>query len=163
MRAVRRQFLPALTMISLGLLTACGDDPVGPEQLSAPSSVTVSATGPTAVSVSWTAVSGATSYSVERSVGASGDFSSAGTASTTSFTDSGLSPETDYRYRITATSGSLSSPPSTPATVRTRAPGSVTISADITSNRTFHADTVYQLSGFIKVANGATLTIQPGT
>jgi hypothetical protein len=162
MRAVSRQFLPALTMISLAILTACGDDPTAVGQLSAPGGVTVSATGPTAVSVSWTAVSGATSYSVERA-GATGDFSSAGTVSITSFTDTGLAPETDYRYRVTATAGSLISPPSTPMAVRTRAPGSATISADITSNRTLYADTVYQLSGFIKVANGATLTIQPGT
>jgi hypothetical protein len=42
-------------------------------------------------------------------------------------------------------------------------PREATISSDITSNRTLYADTVYQLSGFIKVANGATLTIQPGT
>jgi hypothetical protein len=35
------------------------------------------------------------------------------------------------------------------------------ITADITSNRRFHADTTYVLSGFIKVANGATLTIEP--
>ncbi len=34
---------------------------------------------------------------------------------------------------------------------------------DITQNRTLYADTVYTLSGFIKVTNGATLTIQPGT
>lgn len=38
-----------------------------------------------------------------------------------------------------------------------------TITTDITANRTFHSDTVYTLSGFIKVANGATLTIQAGT
>jgi hypothetical protein len=163
MRAVRRQFLPALTMISLAILTACGDGPMAVGQLSAPSGVAVSAAGPTAVSVSWTAVPGATTYSVERAIGASGDFSPAGSVTTTSFTDTGLSPETDYRYRVTALAGSLASPPSTPATVRTRAPGSATISADITSNRTLYADTVYQLSGFIKVANGATLTIQPGT
>jgi hypothetical protein len=41
--------------------------------------------------------------------------------------------------------------------------GAAVISADITSNRTLYADTVYTLRGFIKVANGATLTIQPGT
>jgi hypothetical protein len=41
--------------------------------------------------------------------------------------------------------------------------GAAVISADITSNRTLRADTVYTLSGFIKVANGATLTIEPGT
>lgn len=42
-------------------------------------------------------------------------------------------------------------------------PGFGTISEDITSNRTLHADTVYTISGFIKVTNGATLTIEPGT
>lgn len=41
--------------------------------------------------------------------------------------------------------------------------GAVTITEDITTDRTFYADTVYTLSGFIKVANGATLTIEPGT
>jgi len=34
---------------------------------------------------------------------------------------------------------------------------------DITQNRTLSADTVYQISGFIKVTNGATLTIPAGT
>lgn len=42
-------------------------------------------------------------------------------------------------------------------------PGDATITTDITANRTFFADTAYTISGFIKVANGATLTIQPGT
>src|SRR5687767_3281909 len=34
-----------------------------------------------------------------------------------------------------------------------------TISADITADRTLYSDTLYTLSGFIRVANGATLTI----
>lgn len=42
-------------------------------------------------------------------------------------------------------------------------PGLATITADITANRLFRAETTYTLSGFIKVANGATLTIEPGT
>ncbi|HVF39325.1 MAG TPA: hypothetical protein VM939_05445, partial [Gemmatimonadaceae bacterium] len=42
-------------------------------------------------------------------------------------------------------------------------PGSATITTDITSNRLFKAETTYTISGFIKVANGATLTIEPGT
>ena len=42
-------------------------------------------------------------------------------------------------------------------------PGDATITTDITSNRTFYSDTTYTLSGFIKVANNATLTIQAGT
>jgi len=42
-------------------------------------------------------------------------------------------------------------------------PGAAVISADITANRTLYSDTTYTLQGFIKVTNGATLTIQPGT
>lgn len=41
--------------------------------------------------------------------------------------------------------------------------GAATLTGPITANRTLHADTVYTLSGFVKVANGATLTIEPGT
>jgi hypothetical protein len=42
-------------------------------------------------------------------------------------------------------------------------PKAATLSGDITSDRTLFADTLYTLSGFVKVQNGATLTIQPGT
>jgi hypothetical protein len=42
-------------------------------------------------------------------------------------------------------------------------PLAAVINANITSDRTLYADTVYTLSGFISVGNGATLTIQPGT
>jgi hypothetical protein len=38
-----------------------------------------------------------------------------------------------------------------------------TIRADILTNRTLYADTTYVISGFVHVANGATLTIQAGT
>jgi hypothetical protein len=42
-------------------------------------------------------------------------------------------------------------------------PGTATLSTDITSNRTFYAETTYTLAGFVHVSNGATLTIEPGT
>jgi hypothetical protein len=38
-----------------------------------------------------------------------------------------------------------------------------TIRADILTDRTLYSDTTYVISGFVHVANGATLTIQPGT
>ena len=38
-----------------------------------------------------------------------------------------------------------------------------TIRADILTSRTLYSDTTYVISGFVHVANGATLTIQPGT
>jgi hypothetical protein len=37
------------------------------------------------------------------------------------------------------------------------------ISANIISDRTLHADTVYTLRGYVRVSNGATLRIEPGT
>ena len=42
-------------------------------------------------------------------------------------------------------------------------PGAADISADITTSRTLYEDTTYTLTNFVHVANGATLTIQPGT
>ena len=42
-------------------------------------------------------------------------------------------------------------------------PKAAIINTDITTSRTLYADTTYTLSGFVHVANGATLTIQPGT
>lgn len=44
----------------------------------------------------------------------------------------------------------------------THNPGVTTITS-VSANRTLFADTVYTLSGYVKVTNGATLTIQPGT
>jgi hypothetical protein len=42
-------------------------------------------------------------------------------------------------------------------------PGEAVINADITTNRTFSAETTYTIQGYVKVANGAVLTIEPGT
>ncbi|MGE3171849.1 MAG: hypothetical protein AB7O97_04435 [Planctomycetota bacterium] len=39
----------------------------------------------------------------------------------------------------------------------------VVVSGDITQSTTFTSNNVYQLSGIVKVLNGATVTIQPGT
>jgi len=42
-------------------------------------------------------------------------------------------------------------------------PGVATLTGTISSSRTLSADTAYTLSGYVKVASGATLTIRPGT
>ena len=67
-----------------------------------PTAVTASATttGSTAV-VSWTASPTATSYLVERSLSATTGFTSVGTTSNTTLTDTGLSGATTYYYRVT--------------------------------------------------------------
>lgn len=41
--------------------------------------------------------------------------------------------------------------------------GNAVLSGNVAANRTLHSDTVYTLSGYVKVQPGATLTIQAGT
>jgi hypothetical protein len=145
------------------MLAACEDDSTGPD-LAPPTGITLTASSATSVTVTFATVPGATGYIVQRAP-ATGDFANVGTPTDPTFTDNGLTAATTYRYRVAATSGSDQSDFSSEAAVTTQAAGPkvATISADITANRTFFADTVYTLSGFIKVTNGATLTIQPGT
>ena len=155
-----------------GLVAACSDDnstsptPQPEPELAAPSGVAVSALGPNLVRVSFAPVTGATEYVIERAQGASGgSFAQTETTSSTSWEDSGVQAQTTYRYRVAARAGTRQSPFSGEAQVTTPEEGrrEATITTDITSNRTLYADTTYQLSGFIKVTNGATLTIEPGT
>ncbi|MGH7675176.1 MAG: hypothetical protein ACREMV_07875, partial [Gemmatimonadales bacterium] len=42
-------------------------------------------------------------------------------------------------------------------------PAAAVLTGDITASRTLDADTVYTLSGYVKVKNGAVLTIPAGT
>ncbi|MEU8517734.1 PHB depolymerase family esterase [Kitasatospora sp. NPDC048722] len=68
--------------------------------LPAPAGLTASAAGPDSIALSWQAVSGAASYQVLR------DGSPAGTATGTSFTDTGLAPGTSYTYTVAAVDAS---------------------------------------------------------
>jgi hypothetical protein len=132
---------------------------------SPPGGLTASATGATTIQVTWTAASDVDEFILERAAGATGTFAEiarpSGTA--TSYDDSGLSPSTAYRYRLAAVRGSTTSNFTTEVSVTTSAPQVVNVSADITANTTWTAGNIYKLVGFRKVANGATLTIEPGT
>jgi hypothetical protein len=158
---------PISTLAAAAILfvAACGDDPVGTgDELRSPTAVAVTAVSPTSVRVSWDPPSGATTFEVERAEGGASGWTLAGTSTESSFLDSDVVTGSEYRYRVIAVSGSLRSEPSNPSSPFV-VPNEIvkTITSNITSNTTLHADTVYQLSGFIKVANGATLTIEPGT
>jgi fibronectin type 3 domain-containing protein len=87
----------------------------------APTGVTTSGTTQTATTVSWTASSGATSYKVFRSTVSSGPYTQIGTATTTSFADSGLTCATSYFYVVTASNGTCDSGNSAQATATTSA------------------------------------------
>lgn len=164
----RNKLMLALTGLAV-FAAGCGDDDNGngmdPVVLSAPAGVAATATSETSIQVTYNAVSGATGYIVERAPGSSGSFASVGTPSGTSFDDTGLQASMSYRYRVAATAGSDQSDYSDVVAITTleEGPREAVISSDITSDRTLYADTLYTLQGFVKVANGATLTIEPGT
>jgi hypothetical protein len=150
---------------------ACSDeDPTGPAVPATPVNVGATAASATSVTVSFATVPGAVAYVVQRAPGSGGAFTTVGTPTAPPFIDTGLTPNTPYRYRVAASADAAGSadrlsPFSEAVIVSTSAEGPRTavIEADITASRTLFADTVYTLKGFIKVANGATLTIQPGT
>ncbi|MGW4794359.1 fibronectin type III domain-containing protein [Nonomuraea sp. NPDC004297] len=106
--------------------TAGGGDTSPP---TAPSGLTASGTTATGVTLSWTASTddtGVTGYDVLRAPGASGGtFTQAGTSATTSFADTGLTPNTTYRYQVRARDAAgNTSPVSNTAQVTTQPGGS---------------------------------------
>jgi hypothetical protein len=161
--------IAALTAtLALALAAACGSDNNPTEPTPTPViGVTVTSTSPSTAKVTFPSHAGDDSYNIERAEGASGQFSQVANkpyaAGQITFDDSGLKPNTLYRYRVITVIGTRTSSPSTEVSATTRGLGSVDLTADITQSRTLHADTVYTLKGFIHVTNGAILTIEPGT
>ena len=70
--------------------------------LNTPAGLTARGTSPNSIAIAWSAVTGATEYNIYRSNSATGTFAQVGTSTTTSFTDSGLTGETRYHYRVSA-------------------------------------------------------------
>ena len=87
----------------------------------APTGVSASASSQTQANVSWSAVSGATSYTILRSTTSGGPYSSVGTSTTTSFANTGLACNTTYYYVVTASNGTCSSGNSAQAQATTQA------------------------------------------
>lgn len=149
-------------------LAGCSDDNNGgggPSGLSAPTGLTVAQTSLTSASVSWTAVSGAANYLLQRADASNpGVFNQVGGGllAATTFADQGLTQGLNYTYRVAAVNGSDTSSFSGTVVFATGVAKS-TISANISADRTLYADTTYTLSGYIKVQPGVTLTIEPGT
>ncbi len=162
----------AATLLTLSA-TACSDEdesiPVEPAPtLVAPTGVTITTTN-AAVTVSWQPVTSATGYVVQRAAGTSGGtFVQVGDVVTgTTLTDNAVAAATDYRYRVGAVRSGASGPFSGEIAARTTAspvqgPRVRRVTGNITTSQTWSTDSTYVLAGFIKVQNGATLTIQPG-
>ena len=158
----------ALALIGiLSLVAACGDDLVDPIDGTPPATPTglvVAQMSLTSVRVTWNTTADATSYVLERAAATNpGVFAEIATSLTdTAYTDAGLTEGVAYSYRVAAANADGTSSFSTAATITTGV-AAATLTGNIAANRTLFADTVYTLSGYVKVQNGATLTIQPGT
>ncbi|HKR09937.1 MAG TPA: fibronectin type III domain-containing protein [Gemmatimonadaceae bacterium] len=167
----RRLTTAALGAVVSLALAACGSDSTGPSKPQPILGLTATPKGATSVQLTFNSVAGDNSYSIERAEGSGGTFASVtsvtapATPGQVSYTDNGLQPTTLYRYRVITVKGTQQSIPSGEAQTTTLAFGnaSADLTTDITADKTLYADTVYTLKGFIHVANGATLTIQPGT
>jgi hypothetical protein len=91
----------------------------------APTNLTASA-GDAQVSLSWTASSGATSYSVKRATTSGGPYAAVATGLTaTAFTDTAVVNGTTYFYLVSARNAAGESPDSTEASARPTAPPAV--------------------------------------
>lgn len=164
----------AVTLLALAPLGACGDDdpPTGNTTPNPPTNVSAAPTSSTTLRVSFTGVTGATGYIVERAQGATGgSWAVIDTVAASPFDDGGLAANTTYRYRVQTLSGSRVSGYSSEANATTSVTGvqgSVTLSGTITTSRTLDRDTTYVLSGFVKFGSGQpgntpVLTIESGT
>ncbi|HET7435659.1 MAG TPA: M57 family metalloprotease [Thermoanaerobaculia bacterium] len=79
-----------------------------PTTLLAPANLVATASTTTSVTITWGAVSGATSYILERSTN-NVNWTPIATTSSTAFVDNGRSPGVTYLYRVRATNGTVNS------------------------------------------------------
>ncbi len=166
MKVTRRIIATSAVLAALGL-AACSSDNnggTGPTGPATPTGVTATQLSLTAIRVSWTAATGATGYVVERADASSpGAFAQVGGGVVTGISlDDDVAEGVAYSYRVASVSASDTSAFSTTVSFATGVK-EATVTGPITADRTLYADTLYTLSGYVKVGNGATLTVQPGT
>jgi hypothetical protein len=162
---------PAAVVLLALAFAACSDDDDGTNPPATPPAPTGLAaersTDGLSIEVTWTAVTGATSYVLQRAVGgSSGTFEEVATDLTEpQFTDTDVTADQAYSYRVAAANAEGTGSFSSTVTVEVGGGGELvdTLTGDITSDITLTADTRYILSGYVKVASGATITIEPGT
>jgi poly(hydroxyalkanoate) depolymerase family esterase len=145
-------------------MTQAGTGDVTPP--TAPANLTTTATTSNSISLSWSPSTdnvGVTGYQILRAPGASGGtFAQVGTATTTSFTNTGLTASTTYRYQVRATdaAGALS-PVSNTVTAATQGGGTGGgCSATATMQTQWATGYVFEP---VRVTNSGTATINGWT
>ncbi len=148
---------------------ACSDDPITGGNLAAPQNVTVTINSASSVTIGWNSVSGAESYQVERASctdpATFAVVTGASAVSGTSFDDTSVSGGDKYLYRVAGKGGDNAlgaysdSVEATTIVNEARA----LLCGDVTTNVTLSKDTLYVISGYVKVQSGAMITIPAGT
>jgi hypothetical protein len=85
----------------------------------APSGLIAKTVSSSQINLTWNSSAGATGYEVERSLSATSGFAEVGTATTTKYSDTGLTAGTTYYYKVIATGGGYSSAASSVAIATT--------------------------------------------
>lgn len=147
-------------------LVACDEEgPTTPAPLGAPQAVSASFEGD-AVVVSWTAVTGADAYEIDRddlSNPAGYEQIATGVTGTT-YTDTGVTRGISYSYRVRAVRGAEQGPAEI-VNIAVPAEPVAELSGTIVAGRTrtLSADTTYIMEGAVVVDSGAVLRIPAGT
>jgi len=147
----------------LAVAAACSDESTSSTPIATPTGLAVQQLSLTSARISWNAVSGAAGYTLQRADASNpGTFATVYGGGATQHDDVALTQGLAYSYRVAATAGSDTSAFSGNANFTTGLQ-QATLTGSITTSRTLYADTVYVLTGYVKVQSGAVLTIQPGT
>ena len=114
-----------------------------------PANVTATANSFSSITINWNAVTGATGYRVFRSTTTDGVFTSVGTPTTNTFTDTGLIESTTYYYRVSASNsnGTGEQSNSVSATTASGIPANVTATANSFSSITISWNAVTGATG----------------
>ncbi|MDX1645531.1 MAG: fibronectin type III domain-containing protein [Longimicrobiales bacterium] len=162
----RGRLIPLMAALAVSV-AACSDDDNGGTNVqdppAQPTGVAV-AEGDGVLVVSWTAVSGATAYDVQRqeAVGGASFSDIAMDVTETTYTDATAVEGTTYNYRVIAKNVNGSSTPSDPAPGLLD-PNTQVLSGTINSDVTLDANLTYTITGIVTVEDGASLTIPAGT
>jgi hypothetical protein len=165
MQMTRQWLRSVFALLALGStagLTACGDDNPANPGVPMPTGLTATPSSITTIDLAWGAVTGATGYLLQRTSAATpGTFTavSGGVIAATTYQDT-VAGGVAYGYRVAAVNATDTSDFTAVVNAQTNLQ---TVTGNITTNLTMTADKVWMLSGYVKVQNGVTLTIEPGT
>ena len=123
-----------VTLYAEWVAVSNGGGPGYPATPPPPTNITVTGSSTSSITISWSPVSGATGYYIYRGYDNSPTFTKAGTQSSTSFTDNGLSSNIVYLYRVSAYNSAGESAQSESVAAFTTLPAPTNVYAEATSS-----------------------------